>query len=63
MSGRTKADFLVAEYVSRQSLAKIGYRFNGEELDEFTARVFTIISGEIAKIEDEEHKKASRKRK
>lgn len=60
---QNEASIIVAEYNSRKALAKLGYTTPLEELDCFTADCFAVIENELAKIQDEEIKKAGRKKK
>lgn len=53
---------LVSEYIRKQTLRKLGYVFDPNGLDVFTAECFEQISGEISKLEAEEMKAARRKR-
>lgn len=46
----------MGEFNLRSRLSKIGYKFDGEALDDTKAQCFGIISSEIDKIQDEEMK-------
>ena len=48
---------LVAEYVEKQRLAKLGYSFNGDEVDSYTWDIYLLISSEFSKLEQRELKK------
>ncbi len=49
------------EYVTREKLAKIGYRFEGENLDCEKAEIFSAIADEIAKLREEDAKRSSKR--
>lgn len=47
---------IVYEYTSKLSLRKLGYSFDANELDVFSAECFAIIASEINKLEAKEMK-------
>lgn len=58
-----EASFLVAEYLQIKALAKLGFQFNGDHLNEFKAEIYSMISREIADLEHKEMKKNAKKRR
>jgi hypothetical protein len=59
---RNESYEIIREYIDRQSLAELGYSFNGDNLDTFTGECFIIISDEIRKIRQEKSRKKKRGR-
>lgn len=53
----TPAYKYMAEYISRQRLAKLGFMSSLSDLDINTAQIFVIISQEIDKAQQEEQKR------
>jgi len=49
---------LVAEYVQRSMLRKLGFTSSADDLSIFDVEAFSVISDEIARLEKEEMKKA-----
>lgn len=54
---------LVAEYIHRMSLTKVGFRSDFSEMSIFKANCFSLIATEISALEKEEHKKQMQKAK
>ena len=54
---------IVYEYMQKQHLRKLGYNFDSKDLSVFKADCFTIIAGEISKLEKEEMEKVKRRGK
>ncbi len=54
---------LVHEFHTMKNLKKLGFDFSSDDLTEFDALAYNVISDELAKIEREEIKKAEQKRK
>lgn len=51
----------IEEYFQKKQLAKLGYTFNGDELDLDKVQAFTIISQEIQRFEEDESRKLKNK--
>ncbi len=56
LKGQNAAAPLVYEYITRMKLSKIGYSFNPDELDSFTAGAFCLIASEIDAFKEKEMK-------
>lgn len=54
---------LLYEYNSKKVLAKLGYRFDSNELSVFDAEVYNLIASEISQLESEEIKKNRAKKR
>lgn len=63
MAGTNAAAPLVYEYNARTILAKLGFRFNGDELDLLTGEAMTLIGSEFNKLSNEDLDKKSPKGK
>lgn len=57
-----EASPFVFEYFERKSAAKLGFVSSYEEIDCITMQAFEVISNEMARLEDEDRKKARKKR-
>jgi hypothetical protein len=51
---------LVAEYVQRMRMAKLGYQSDTKALSAFKGAAFSLIAEEIAKLQDADLKKKTR---
>jgi hypothetical protein len=60
---QTDAAPLLAEYLDRLKLSKIGYRFTPGVLDCDKADAFVLISDEIEKAKADEQERAAKKRR
>lgn len=49
----SEAAFFVGEYITRQWLSKIGYRFDANTLDVISAEAFVTIGVELQRLEGE----------
>jgi hypothetical protein len=47
----------VNEYLTRKSLAKLGYTFNGDNLEDFSVKIFNKIENIITEIGNNKAKK------
>ena len=54
---------VIGEYFQRQTLSKIGYRFDASELNSFKAECFGIIANQLSVLENQENTKAAQKSK
>jgi len=52
----------VQRYLTKKQLAKLGYRFNPSKLSDYEVEAYMIVANELAKCENEDMKKASRKK-
>lgn len=50
------------EYFTKLSLAKLGYRFDGDSLDDVTASAFFIIDMELKKLDNKRAQKTGQRR-
>ena len=48
-------------FTQKKMLAKLGYRFDGNDLTQFEAECYTIIENRFAELNHREQKKASKK--
>ncbi len=49
------------EYVTREKLAKLGYRFDGSNLSCEKGEIFAAIADELAKLREEDQKRSSKR--
>lgn len=54
---------ILHEYSNRKVLAKLGYQFPIEKIEDFEVEAFTLIASELSKHESDDIKKRSRSRK
>lgn len=66
MGGKIKdnlAGSLISDYIYRKRLAKLGYNFDGENLDAWKAEGFLLIDSEIEKMREKVRKAEAAKQR
>lgn len=61
MSGSNGMSPYISEYLEKKQLAKLGYRFEVNDLTQTDAHAFNVIASELSKLESEQIKKSGKR--
>ena len=54
--------YLIADYFTRLNLGKLGYTFNGDDLENWEVTAYNVIEAEINKFQEQQMKRKGKSR-